>query len=106
RTTRARQFKPSECQNPWSAKLRTSEGLLATALERLERAGLVWRAGRRVAAQHRPGNMISRTQRGKVGLFGIGLAAYWPQFKGLKQRLEGYQRVVARRFGEFADVVD
>jgi L-arabinose isomerase len=41
-----------------------------------------------------------------VGLFGIGLAAYWPQFKGLKQRLEGYQRVVARRFGEFADVVD
>ncbi len=26
----------------------------------------------------------------KVGLFGIGLDAYWPQFKGLKERLEGY----------------
>ncbi|MBG0859434.1 MAG: arabinose isomerase [Bacteroidales bacterium] len=26
----------------------------------------------------------------KIGLFGIGLDAYWPQFKGLKQRLEGY----------------
>jgi L-arabinose isomerase len=43
---------------------------------------------------------------GKVGLFGIGLAAYWPQFKGLKQRLESYQRLVAGRLGEFAQIVD
>ncbi len=28
----------------------------------------------------------------RVGIFGIGLAAYWPQFAGLKERLEGYQR--------------
>jgi L-arabinose isomerase len=26
----------------------------------------------------------------RVGLFGIGLEAYWPQFEGLKPRLEGY----------------
>lgn len=26
----------------------------------------------------------------RVGLFGIGLDAYWPQFEGMKQRLEGY----------------
>ncbi|HVU55957.1 MAG TPA: hypothetical protein VHD83_12925 [Puia sp.] len=26
----------------------------------------------------------------KIGLFGIGLDTYWPQFKGLKARLEGY----------------
>ena len=26
----------------------------------------------------------------KIGLFGIGLEAYWPQFEGLKTRLEGY----------------
>jgi L-arabinose isomerase len=26
----------------------------------------------------------------KIGLFGIGLDAYWPQFPGLKERLEGY----------------
>ena len=26
----------------------------------------------------------------RIGLFGIGLDAYWPQFAGLKQRLEGY----------------
>lgn len=29
----------------------------------------------------------------RVGLFGIGLEAYWPQFKGLKQRLDGYVHV-------------
>ena len=29
-----------------------------------------------------------------VGLFGIGLEAYWSQFAGLKQRLEGYLGVV------------
>jgi len=32
-----------------------------------------------------------------IGLFGIGLDAYWPQFKGLKQRLEACVRVVAGR---------
>jgi L-arabinose isomerase len=32
-----------------------------------------------------------------VGLFGIGLDAYWPQFEGLQQRLQGYiQRFAAR----------
>jgi L-arabinose isomerase len=33
----------------------------------------------------------------RVGLFGIGLDAYWPQFKGLKQRLEGSVRVVQKK---------
>lgn len=33
----------------------------------------------------------------KVGLFGIGLDTYWPQFAGLKQRLEGYLSVVAEQ---------
>jgi L-arabinose isomerase len=27
----------------------------------------------------------------KIGLFGIGLDTYWPQFKGLKEKLVGYQ---------------
>lgn len=27
----------------------------------------------------------------RVGLFGIGLDTYWPQFKGLKDKLSGYQ---------------
>ncbi len=34
------------------------------------------------------------TNSTKIGLFGIGLDAYWPQFAGLKERLEGYLRVV------------
>ena len=33
----------------------------------------------------------------KVGLFGIGLDTYWPQFKGLKPRLEKYVRVVEQK---------
>jgi len=30
----------------------------------------------------------------KIGLFAIGLDAYWPQFDGLKERLEGYLKTV------------
>ena len=33
----------------------------------------------------------------KIGLFGIGLDAYWPQFPGLKERLEGYLDVVEKK---------
>jgi L-arabinose isomerase len=33
----------------------------------------------------------------RIGLFGIGLDAYWPQFAGLKERLEGYLGRVAAK---------
>ncbi len=33
----------------------------------------------------------------KIGLFGIGLDAYWPQFEGLQARLEGYVALVAQK---------
>jgi L-arabinose isomerase len=33
----------------------------------------------------------------KIGLFGIGLEAYWPQFPGLEDRLKGYGQQVARK---------
>jgi L-arabinose isomerase len=33
----------------------------------------------------------------KIGLFGIGLDAYWEQFAGLKERLEGYLRTVEEK---------
>ena len=33
----------------------------------------------------------------RIGLFGIGLEVYWPQFKGLKTRLEGYLDVVHKK---------
>lgn len=35
----------------------------------------------------------------RVGLFSIGLEAYWPQFEGLKPRLEGYLGQVADKLG-------
>lgn len=42
----------------------------------------------------------------RVGVFGIGLAAYWPQFEGLRERLAGYQGELERRLAELgADVV-
>ncbi|MGH2532972.1 MAG: L-arabinose isomerase family protein [Thermomicrobiales bacterium] len=43
--------------------------------------------------------------RAKVGVFSIGLAAYWSQFPGLRERLEGYRRHVEARIGQWADVV-
>src|SRR5581483_7446172 len=43
----------------------------------------------------------------RIGLFGIGLDSYWPQFKGLKAKLEGYQkRIHARLAGQGAMVLD
>ncbi len=37
----------------------------------------------------------------KVGLFGIGLDTYWPQFKGLQERLIGYQERITRKIQDF-----
>ena len=48
---------------------------------------------------------MSQHEKAKVGVFGIGLAAYWPQFRGLRERLEGYQRKVEQRISEWATVV-
>ena len=43
----------------------------------------------------------------KVGLFGIGLDTYWPQFEGLLERLEGYQQQIAIKMESFgAEVVN
>ena len=48
------------------------------------------------AADPRPG------PRARVGVFGIGLATYWPQFEGLRERVEGYQRRVEQRVRAWA----
>lgn len=43
----------------------------------------------------------------KVGLFGIGLETYWSQFEGLRERLVGYQRIIADNISQFhVEVVD
>ncbi len=36
----------------------------------------------------------------KVGLFGIGLDTYWPQFDGLLDKLKGYQEEIKNRIGD------
>jgi L-arabinose isomerase len=37
----------------------------------------------------------------RVGLFGIGLDAYWPQFEGLRQRLDGYVQQVEQQLQRY-----
>jgi L-arabinose isomerase len=49
---------------------------------------------------------VSRGAAPRVAVFGIGLAAYWPQFEGLRERLAGYQGGIERRIEELgAEVV-
>jgi len=43
----------------------------------------------------------------KIGLFGIGLDTYWPQFKGLQEKLIGYQEEIREKLlGGGVQVVD
>ena len=43
----------------------------------------------------------------RVGLFGIGLEAYWPQFDGLRDRLAGYVEITRKRLDrDGVEVVD
>lgn len=37
----------------------------------------------------------------KVGLFGIGLEAYWTQFEGLEKRLQNYISIVEDKFKSY-----
>ena len=54
----------------------------------------------------RRGGAVSARRTARIGIFGIGLAAYWPQFEGLRERLEGYQRGIEARLEAMgADVV-
>ena len=49
---------------------------------------------------------LNQLHPAKIGVFGIGLAAYWPQFEGLRERLIGYQNDVEAQLRSFgADVV-
>src|ERR1700704_4405197 len=51
---------------------------------------------RRLRSRHRLSSHSS-SHGLKIGLFGIGLDTYWPQFEGLQDRLRGYTDFVAQR---------
>jgi len=43
----------------------------------------------------------------KVGLYGIGLDTYWPQFEGLLDHLKGYQELIKKHIAGFdVEVID
>lgn len=51
--------------------------------------------------------MSSTEKKARIGLFGIGLDTYWPQFDGLRDRLVGYQdRIGSRIEGYGVELVD
>jgi L-arabinose isomerase len=51
--------------------------------------------------------MPSNNSELRVGLFSIGLDAYWPQFSGLRERILAYSRQISGKLGELgAEVVD
>ncbi len=45
-----------------------------------------------------------RKERLTIGLFGIGLDTYWPQFAGLKDRLVGYQRRIGDQISSAGNI--
>jgi L-arabinose isomerase len=51
-------------------------------------------------------NLYPKAEGLRVGLCGIGLDAYWPQFDGLKARLEGYVRRVGERLEKAGAAVE
>ena len=42
----------------------------------------------------------------KIGLYSAGLKAYWPQFTGLRKRLEGYNAFVEKKLSQFGQVIN
>jgi L-arabinose isomerase len=64
-----------------------------------------WRCGTRCDQEVKSVVSAISKPAAKVGVFGIGLEAYWAQFPGLKERLEGYQRHVEEQIGRWATVV-
>lgn len=52
-------------------------------------------------------DFMKTNQAYRIGLFGIGLDTYWPQFDGLKQRLESNLELVHNKISDFgAEVIN
>ncbi len=50
-------------------------------------------------------SIAKRVEKPRIGIFGIGLAAYWPQFASLQERLMGYLHLIEERLGQWGEVV-
>lgn len=47
---------------------------------------------------------IKQTRKARVGLYSVGLQAYWDQFPGLRERLIAYGQSIEQRLAPFAEV--
>ncbi len=49
--------------------------------------------------------MLERKEtKARIGLYGVGLKAYWPQFDGLESRLIGYTKFIQDKLSDVGDV--
>ncbi len=48
--------------------------------------------------------LTRKVKRARIGLYSVGLRAYWAQFEGLEARLKGYNAFIAKRLGDMAEV--
>lgn len=49
-------------------------------------------------------NKIKETPKAKVGIYTVGLKAYWPQFPGLRERIIEYVNFIAKKLEPFAEI--
>lgn len=49
---------------------------------------------------------LKPAKKPRIGLYSVGLRAYWEQFPGLRERLIGYGEHIARRLGAWAEVAN
>jgi L-arabinose isomerase len=47
---------------------------------------------------------LKPVKRARIGLYSVGLKAYWSQFEGLKERIIHYGKFIESRMGEFGEV--
>src|ERR1039458_6520174 len=64
-------------------------------LRKVPQPGVEWKREEASARDDKSMNQVDDCLR--IGLMGIGLEAYWKQFEGLEQRLQGYLDVVAAK---------
>lgn len=49
-------------------------------------------------------NQIKAVKKARIGLYSVGLKAYWNQFGGLKERLINYGKFIERNLSEYGEV--